>query len=150
MRKPVLVFLWLLICTPHMNFSKLFIFLTSPYGAVTCLSWSTVEKCKSESGLLLVCVHGRPSSNNAWFYFFYGVSCVDAILCNTAQEVSSTWVERDNECNRPKMWRCYKERRCFWSAVDGVTEKAQKKKRLLIFFEMPQLIAMRCPKCADD
>ena len=35
MREPVLVFLRLLICAPHMNFSKLFIFLTSPYGAVT-------------------------------------------------------------------------------------------------------------------
>lgn len=71
MRKPVLVFLRLLITAPHMNFSKLFIFLTSPYGAGTCLSWSVLKKCKSEPELLLVCIHGRPSSNNAWFLLFH-------------------------------------------------------------------------------
>lgn len=109
MRMPVLVFLRLLICAAHMNFSKLFIFLTQPYGAVTCLSWSILEKCKIYTGLLLVCIHERRSSNNACFLLFLllGGLC----WCNSAQLsswvlFSSTSEQRDNKHNWAKMWRC--------------------------------------------
>lgn len=129
MRMPVLVFLRLLICAAHMNFSKLFIFLTPPYGAVTCLSWSIVEKCKIYTGLLLVCIHWRRSSNNACFLLFLllGGLC----WCNSAQLsswvlFSSTSEQRDNKHNWAKMWRCFTEMlrdSCRWSAVDGATEQ---------------------------
>lgn len=87
----MLVFLWLLICAPHMNFSKLFIFLTSPYGALTCLSWSVLEKCKTDLELLLVHIYmGDPLQTMAVFcYFFCWVGFVDAILRNKLQELSS-------------------------------------------------------------
>lgn len=129
MRMPVLVFLRLLICAAHMNFSKLFIFLTPPYGAVTCLSWSILEKCKIYTGLLLVCIHERRSSNNACFLLFLcWVGSVDAILRNSLLEFSSHLLQSKEIINiiGPKCGDVFTEmlrdsRR--WSAVDGATEQ---------------------------
>lgn len=53
-----------LVCAWHTKIPKLFIFLTLPYGAVTCLSLSTLtEEVQDPGG----CVQGRPPLNNVWF-----------------------------------------------------------------------------------
>lgn len=139
----MLVFLWLLICAPHMNFSKLFIFLTSPYGALTCLSWSVLEKCKTELELLLMYM-GDPLQTMAVFcYFFRWVGFVDAIVRNKLRELSSHLLQckvlihiigpkRGDVSKRGAHTHTQTDRAGHWSAVAGASEqgawKAPRKK----------------------
>lgn len=52
-----MAFLQSLVCARHTKIPQLFIFLPLPYGAVTCLSWSTLtEEVQDPGG----CVKGDP------------------------------------------------------------------------------------------
>lgn len=91
-------------------------------------------------------------------YFFCWVGFVDAILCNMLQEFSSNLLGTKDMINiiGPKCGDVSK--RGTQPAAIGLQWMGQVCKKLerawknwvLIFFEMPQLIAMRCPQCTDD
>lgn len=82
-----MAFLWSLVCARHTKIPQLFIYLPLPYGAVTCLSWSTLtEEVQDPGG----CVKGDPHQTMSGFcYFFCWVGSVDATVCNLAQEPAS-------------------------------------------------------------
>lgn len=155
----MLVFLRLLICAPHMNPFKLFIFLTPPYGAVTCLSWSILENARPRLDYFW-CVYMGDSHQTmpVFCYFFCWVGSVDATLCNSLQEFSSHLLQSKEIINiiGPKCGDV--SQRCFQTDATGLHLIGQLNKKLegpwkngvLIFFEMPQLIAARCPQCMDD
>lgn len=127
-------------CVRRTEIPKLFIFLTLPYGAVTCLSWRTLNE--EDPG---ECVQGRPHQTMS-SYFFCWVSSVDATMYNLAQEPASH--QRHSAeiiLIRPK---CESE----LGALKGPEEKLkfQKIKGVLVFFEMPQLTSRHPPQCIGD
>ncbi len=91
-------------------------------------------------------------------YFFCWVGSVDAILCNSLQEFSSHLLQSKEIINLigPKYGDV--SQRFLETVATGLHLMGQHDKKLegpwkngvLIFFEMPQLIAMHCPQCMDD
>lgn len=91
-------------------------------------------------------------------YFFCWVGSVDAIPRNSLLEFSSHLLQSKEIINiiGPKCGDV--SQRCSKTAAVGLQLMGQLNKKLegpwkngvLIFFEMPQLIGMRCPQCMDD
>lgn len=102
---------------------------------------------------------GDPHQTMSVFcYFFRWVGSVDAILCNSARE-SSSHLLQSREITKVIGPKCGDvSQRSLETAAIGLQLMGQLNKKLegpwkngvLIFFEMPQLIAMRCPQCMDD
>lgn len=91
-------------------------------------------------------------------YFFCWVGFVDAIVRNALREFSSHLLDRKAIINiiGPKYGDVSKRRpEAADTCVQLMGQLSKKLERpwknwVLIFFEMPQLIAMRCPQCTDD
>lgn len=156
----MLVSLRLLIGAPHMNVYKLFIFLTPTIwcsnlfvlehtGEMQDLDWITPGVNTWET-LFKQCLFSVISCAGwAVLMQFCETLCVYKTFLLIYRKVRGETINT----NGPKCAGEISEATAHglqWMGQQSTKLKGFWKNGVLIFFEMPQLIAMRCPQCMDD